>query len=358
MIPTYTYKQCTESYNKEILQITESISLGTGLKLIFTARPSIFDALRALGDKSQVFGVFHNNSLAGFGAVTTQERYLNGLPKKICYLSTLRLLPAHRGKGLTSKGFKFLKRQPLGAHIFMASLINSSKLAFRILMQQRRDYPTFYPIGEIETRLIFLRKGNSNGKSPTIEVNSLKPSESAAALQFLRSQGKHKHFFLRYTTLRNLNLSSKDYVAARQDGKIIGLCAIWDQRPFKQIIVKSYGLFAPVVALYNHLPFKTTSNLPKSGEQLNLAYVSHLVVNNNNPDVLQAMLSHIEKNYSSKLPFLAIGLHSQDPLCAALANFRGIKYKSTLFIAAWDKKRLLKAEKLRHSLFYPEISSM
>ncbi len=350
----YSFVLCKEKQDAEILSLVETVPLGEQLQLIYTARPSFFSSLRIFSGKHLVMGLEHKGKLVGCGIASVQERYFLGKPVKLGYLSGLRLKKEHRGKGLTSRAFTFLNsmRNKLGVKLFFCSIVDDNKHAMHILTKKRKDFPPFHFVGTVCTKLIFLKKGEKFSDS-YCQVTFLQPSEEAATLSFL--QGQRKNFFPCYSTLRAFGLPIGSFVVAKRNGCIVGLCAVWDQTSFRQILIKAYGFPLRIfVNLYNAFCFLwRLPRLPRKGQMLRLAYLSHLFVKQNDVAVFHAMLQFIQANHVTELPFLAVGLQASDPLLTVLSGFPGIKYKSQLYLASYDYNSI--PLKLAGS-FYPEIA--
>ncbi len=352
----YTFFICKETDNEEILSLLESNPLGNKLQLIYTARPSYFEAQKHLGKRFFVLGARdEHGKLVGIGTICVQKRYVQKKLLNIGYLSHMRVDRNHRGRGIASMGINHLRkiRKHLGVDLFMTSLLLDNKKAVSILTKKRKNYPNLFPVGDIYTKLISLRWYNPV-TSPPYAISVQKYLDIKGIRTFLEKHQKEKNFF---PYLDILDHDNKTYVIAKKEEKIVGLLSLWDQSHFKQVIINNYTLSISLWRfLFNLRAFvQRTAFFPSKKESLQFLSVSNIIVENNDPDILNAMLQFTTNLYDKKMPFIVIGFHTLDPLVAVLKNYQGISYKSKLFIVSWDDITHLRYS-LKNKIFYPEIA--
>tara|TARA_Y100000310_G_scaffold78020_1_gene74598 strand:+ start:9153 stop:10226 length:1074 start_codon:yes stop_codon:yes gene_type:complete len=351
----YYFSLCSREDDKKILSILDSSPFGRDIKLVNSTRPSFFNAIEAFGESNYVVGVRESstNNLIGFGSVNLQKRYFDGEIHSIGYMSHTRIKPEHRGKGITSKAFSYLKKNQdkFGADFFITSIASDNKLALKIFTNKRKDYPYFFPLGEIFTKIIKLKKK----KVPILQYNvsSLRDDHVTEVISFLNQAGKEKDLFPKYKSLKNEYLNISDFVIVRKKDELVGVCAIWDQRKFKQIIVKKYG--GKLKIIDKILRSFSLSYLPEVDKPLPLIYVSHLCIKGNNSDILHSMINFIQNKDINPNTYMCFGIDVKDPLKIALKKYHGKSYKTKLFMISWDDLSAIAAES-RKRVFYPEIA--
>ena len=82
-------------------------------------------------------------------------------------------------------------------------------------------------------------------------------------------------------------------MVATRAGRVVGCVARWDQRRFKQVVVRGYSR-----RIARWRPFVNAAGrwlgvppLPAVGDRLELAYLSHLAVDGDNADVAVALVA-------------------------------------------------------------------
>lgn len=355
----YEFFICSRKDDKEILDLMEANPMGGSKRLTFTARPSYFDSLKIFKEEPFIIGVRNEgDKLIGFTSISIQERFLNGKIIRVGYLSNLRVDEKYRGKGLVSKGFSYLKkiRNKISVDFFISSIGTNNRIAINVLTKKRGDYPFFTPIGEITTKLLRLDKPLFRNLDKDYVVSFLSGSYMNEALAFLKNNNKKKNFYPNYNSLTNLALKPENFITVKKNNEIVGLCGCWDQTSFKQAIISDYNFPLSLVAgLAQNLPvLKRGLYFPQRGQVLPIIYLSHLVIQDNNPDVFAEIIIFLtEQGPKNKL--YTVGLHNLDPLSGTLKKFSGMTYKTEFYIVSWEDNQEL-AKQLEKEIFYPEVA--
>jgi hypothetical protein len=141
------------------------------------------------------------------------------------------------------------------------------------------------------------------------------------------------------TALRPLGLNLSDFTFVTDSGRINAVAALWDQRVFKQTVVRDYvpslARVRPVLNLATR--FMGGTRLPSVGEVLRNAYVSHLAYDLNKPDLLLQLIANLCGVASQRgIELLTIGFAANDPRLALVRrNFRGREYHSRVYVVQW-----------------------
>ncbi|MFL6258063.1 MAG: hypothetical protein ACJ76Y_00005, partial [Thermoanaerobaculia bacterium] len=140
---------------------------------------------------------------------------------------------------------------------------------------------------------------------------------------------------------RSRGLTPEDFRLAVRDGHVVGCLALWDQSGFKQVVVRGY---APRLARWrpwiNRLsPVLGTPRLPDPGEQLPHAYISHIAIDNDDPEIFKAL---VEAAYAEArvrgYAYVVIGLAAGHPWLPWLERrFRPRRYESVLYTVDWGE---------------------
>jgi hypothetical protein len=141
---------------------------------------------------------------------------------------------------------------------------------------------------------------------------------------------------------RTPGLRVSDFSIVQSDGAVIGCAAVWDQRAFKQVVVRGYaGRLARWRRVINVLaPLTGWPRLPQVGREMRQAYLSHLAVDGDDPIVFEALLSAaVDRAARNGCDYLIAGLSACHPLLAALKKWRHRAVRSVLYCVHWDDGR-------------------
>src|SRR5262249_46474659 len=126
------------------------------------------------------------------------ERYLNGRPESVGYLSNLRLLAGHRNRGLVARGYAFFRRLHADgkARLYLTTIAEDNRLARTILTSGRTGLPQYHAAGRYLTAALPLaRRPPSNGAVTGVQVRPARAEDLPAVLAFLQGEGPYRQFF-------------------------------------------------------------------------------------------------------------------------------------------------------------------
>ena len=109
---------------------------------------------------------------------------------------------------------------------------------------------------------------------------------------------------------------------------------MWDQSPYKQTVVQSYGPGLRVVRpLYGVVARALGARpLPAPGEKISSAYASFVCVEDDDADVMACLLRETyNEACRRRLGHLMIGLGDDDPLLGVAGKYANITYRSRVF---------------------------
>jgi hypothetical protein len=138
---------------------------------------------------------------------------------------------------------------------------------------------------------------------------------------------------------RMRDLRVDDFILARRNDKVVGCLALWDQRSFKQTVVRGYSWqLACVRPVANALARLIGSpRLPPIGEQLDMAYVSHIAIDGDDPEILEMLLQRALAHAAEKgVTLISLGFSRRNILAEFVATrFRARKYHSRIYVVFW-----------------------
>jgi hypothetical protein len=282
--------------------------------------------------------------IAAIASRSVRDRFVNGQPMRVGYLGQLRVhRDFRRTPTLIDGGFAFCRtlhdRNP--CDVYLASVVSENTAARRVLERGRAGWPAFTSVDDIVTFAVPARRNRRSPSSPMIDGAAVGAATISAFLWRHNARYQFSPCWnaedLSGATLPGLGLG--DIFVATRGGSIAGCAALWDQRPFKQIVVRGYSpvLRRARTMLNLAAPLTGSPRLPPSGEQLRFAFLSHLAVEDDDIETgLQLVATATDRAAAAGLDYVALGLSSRSPLAAAVSQqFRHRSYRTTLFATAW-----------------------
>jgi hypothetical protein len=125
----------------------------------------------------------------------------------------------------------------------------------------------------------------------------------------------------------------------RENGRITGCAALWDQRAFRQTVVRGYTpLLSAVRPAFNVLArVLGAPRLPRIGQSIANGFVSHLATTPGQPGrVLDCIAACRTMAARAGLDLLTLGFAANDPRLAPVKRaFRHREYRSRIYAVRW-----------------------
>lgn len=276
-----------------------------------------------------------SGELVGTGSRSVRAVWLNGERRLLGYLGSFR---GDRGGGLPPRrvlqeGFRLLEdtRQPDELPFDVTSVAVANEPARRLLEAGIRGLPVYEPLFEVTTLLIPTRRGRLSRTSISRSTDARVQAGSVSALSGVVAclqQNLSRYQFapawkeadlLSAEATRGLEVD--DFAVATRDGDVCGCVAVWDQRAFKQVVVRAYEprlrRTRPLVNV--GMWFAGRPVLPRQGEQIALGYLSHLAVDDDDPALLLRLVdAGVKRARARGLDYAATGLASDNPMLPVL----------------------------------------
>ena len=247
----YYLDLATEVDDAELRQLSASIVMPGDIELTFRREPSFFKALESEGDWSQVILMRERdeNQLVGFGVRSIKSRYVAGSPIPVGYLSSLRLKPDHRGRGLVRRGYRYLHQlhQDTRTPFYLTTIARGNDIAERLLTAKLKDMPRYHPLGSYYTLAVPVRRNRMKLPCTDLEVRPGERADSEKLVRFLNKEGERKLFADYHGTGSILDknrfhgLAWSDVLLAIRHGELVAVLAGWDQHDYRQVIVHRYN---------------------------------------------------------------------------------------------------------------------
>ena len=355
-------KLATNEDDKLLRDCLRNSEIEGSISVAFETAPSFFDAVSIQGDESQIITVKSKEEIAGFGVRSIKPMYFNGQPINLGYLSGLRGNQKFRNHVFLARGFKLLAEldQDNKVPFYITTIIEDNIKAKKILESGRAGLPTYSPIDILSTFLIKPRKRKK--KHNVIKGNQISLEE---IVTFLNQEGSKKQFTPYYyesdfSSARLRGLRHEDFYVAIDNSEIIGVVAKWDQKSFKQTRVTGYSKSIRIARrLTNSLArFTNIPYLPNPGKLLNYFYAAFPTTKNNNPEILDSLLSEISSDANNtNYNYFSIGLTQSDPLTKTAKSLSSREYRAKVYAVTFDRKNT-RVPELNSLVPYLELATL
>jgi hypothetical protein len=286
--------------------------------------------------------------VAAIGSRSVRNVYINGRRSRLAYLGQLRFArPFRVPRELLESGFAACRalHESGDAPFSMISIVADNEPAARLLLGMRStSMPRFVPAGAVST-LVMQCRGRARQKArQSVEIRSGTPELLGDILACLRRHAVRHQFAPDWgggvlcSPLRTPDLTPANFVVAIRAGRVVGCVALWDQRRFKQVVVRGYSPnMARVRPLLNAGGrWLGIPRLPDPGQRLDFAYLSHLAVDEDAAETAACLVAAARQRAAPDLDYVVTGIGEGSPLLAPLRRaFRHREYRSLLFLACW-----------------------
>ncbi len=320
------------------------------INISFEREPEFFAAAAIEGEDAQVLIAREqqSRSLAGFCSRAVRRVFVNAQTQQLGYLGQFRSVKSwqngYRTYRALSKGFATVAAQLHQQHELafdITSILSDNLSAKRLLEADLPGMPHYQHYSGFNT-LIYRSGGRGYKKNhPQIKLGS--ELGLSAISQFLQDNYRHYQFSPVWDlpALQSAGLSADNFLLFCDAQKIIACIAIWDQRHYKQAIVRGYknplAFFRPLINAFS--PVFGLPYMPPVGQPLNQAWLSHLACQDNAHNALNILLNNaLWRAKKMGLEQLMLGLADDHPfLSHAKRCRRHLSYHSDIYLIHWHK---------------------
>lgn len=356
----YHFRLATPEDDAALREVLAATPMDGRIAVRFLREPSFFAAAAVEGPFRQTAVCVDTatDRIVGFGTRSARERYVNGSPAQVGYLSTLRAMPAVRGRLLLAGAYQFLKELHADGRVdfYLSTIAEGNTPAIRALTSGRAGLPAYAYRGQFHTAALPVPRRAVRAPAPPagIDIRPAEAGDAAEIVAFLNRAGPAYPYFPVYTeadffraggTFRDLPPAR--IMLAFRAGRLIGTLAGWDQHAFKQTQVAGYtGALRWLRPAYNGWArLRDRPRLPAPGEPFHYAMGALPVVEDDDPAVFGALLDRLLAALGGTgTAYLLIGLHATHPLWPVLARRAAVRYSARLYHVAWDTAVLPRAD--------------
>ncbi len=357
---------CTAD-DERVRRLLREHALPGDVALTFEREPDSAIAAAIEGDVHQTIVARGRDAgeIAGIASRAERDVFLNGRLARLGYLGQLRAdLRGHRVAALLDEGFAFchtLHQQGTVA-AYLTAIVEDNHAARRLLCGLRSSSaPRFIRAGGLVTMAIPRARGRRPRASTGIEVRGGSVELLEDIVACLDRNGRRYQFTPRWTiedllsAKRTPGLEPRDFLVAIAGGRVAGCAATWDQRAFKQVVVRGYSRrlarWRRVVNLAG--PWAGVPALPAVGRPLEFVYLSHVAVDDDRPDVAAALISEARHRLPADVNYIITAFAEGSRMLAAAGRHR--TYRSELYLACWaDGQHLVESIDARPP--HPEVA--
>lgn len=233
-----------------------------------------------------------------------------------------------------------------GVSLNVSTIVSDNIAARRVLEAGLSGLPKYRYLGDILS-LTYVARPSGNSRRSELNVEPAQPRDMPEIAALLLRNGTRFQFAPHWTTAdlvspsRARSLRPEDFLVARRASRVIGCLACWDQREFKQLVVRGYsrriGLVRP---LWNVLaPVARWPQLPPVGASFQVIFLSHVAVDDDDPEVFSALLdAGLDCAHRREVGQAVLGLADRHPLAATARARRNPRiYRSRAYLVYWPE---------------------
>ncbi len=339
--------------------------MGERLRITLERAPSPDAAARVEGYRHAIVLVRDrtDDSIVGMGSRAVREVYYRGRICRVGYLGNLRAAENRHGLKRLAAGYEGIlaTRDAAELPFDLTSIAADNLPARRLLQKGLKSLPRYQPLAELSTFIL-----TTDGKSAGDAVSCAAPDDLPEIVALLNRYNRDFQFAHVYSEQdlrspsRSPGLATTDFIVMREHGRIIACLALWDQRAFKQTVVRSYAqwldLARPLLNLGRACLGKP--RYPRAPHVLPMAFLSHFAMPEPDRDRLVAMIDEAKRLARSRgIAYLAIGFCQRHPCHDLLRReFRHQLYGSTLYGVHWRDRPASDAPDPRDAIAHPEVA--
>jgi hypothetical protein len=348
MTGRYIFELATPADDAQLRSRMAADWMEGAIAVSFRREPSYFAGCRVQGDETQVVKCVdaETGRLALMGCRSVSLAHVDGAPRRIGYLSDLRMAPDSRRGLLFRAGNRYFRamhaRDPVP--FYLTVIYEGNAPALDTLLGARAGLPEYRGAGRILTPAIPLEFARPPIRVPGLEVARGDAARLPAIVEFLNTWQSRKQFAPLYRVSdfpggRFLGLRAEDFFVAHSGGRIVATVAAWDQAHIRQTHVERYSPGLRLLRPLYNLAARVTplKPLPRAGTRIPSVVLSCAAAENNDVANFRCVLRAAYNGLRGGPWHYAIaGLHESDALAAALEDYRRIPAAGRLFTVHVD----------------------
>lgn len=343
------YRIATPDDEAALRQLLRENDMLSWVQLSLEREPSYFAGTSLMGSSTTViaYQVRTPECPVGMYVHATLPCHLNGHGQEAGYLGMLRVNPTFRHRIRVLKhGFQSIPVLVTGAAanaVCFTSIAHDNHPARRLLESNLQGMPVYQPVGELETLVISTTNGQKSqllrpATTQDIPVLVEFYNRQAAAWQF--APVLTEDWLQKLSGMQGLQLA--DFLILEDAGTIHGCFALWDQRAFKQSVIRGYRFpLNRLRRLYNQWARLTGRlRLPPVGTRLEAAFIAFMALDRQGEAFMIEALRHILAVMREQGAAVGVlGISPLNPLRDRLHRyFSPVVYRTCIDTVSWPGK--------------------
>lgn len=332
----------SEADDAEIRRLLRNNPTKGSISISLEREPHYFADSELPGEVKQTIVARQSKRIVCVGSCVIRERYINGKPRRVGYLGGLRLDAAYGGRfDIVRRGYEMFRLQQAEApaDFYFTSIASDNRRARKFLERGLPGMPLYEFAGDFVTALI-----PASGVTQRMSRDAATVPAVAEAVALLNEHSLDGQFSLCWSAeqiaaLEKLGLKKSHFLAIRGDEQSIACAALWDQRAFKQTVIRGFAGWLNFARSCINL-FAGSMNyprLPAVGETLSFAVLSHVAVARNDGNAFGDLVADLRRvAFARGIKLLSVGLAAGDPRLASLRkriHFR--EYRTRIYVVRW-----------------------
>jgi hypothetical protein len=343
----------TETDDAAIRRLLRETPMHGAVTVGFEREPNYFRGANLAGGTDQTIVAFQGDKLVCMGRCTERLCWVNGRETRVGYLAELRLSKTARGRfGILREGYEYFRALQADepAAVYFTSIAADNDRARRLLERGVRGLPKYEFLSELETVLIAVP---SRPRPSSVTLENASRDLLPAIVRFLNEISLRHQL----APVWSEDILLDRLFVARYGGRIEAVVGLWDQRAFRQTVVRGYSpalnALRPVVNLVGRM--FGTARLPRPGSVLPHAILSPLAVAD--PSDLPEVIAATSRAAAElEIEFLTIGLPANDGRLNLLRHrFSTRTWRSRLYRVFWPDSPRVDLESAG-APFLPEVA--
>lgn len=320
------------------------------VRVAFTREPSDAAGAALVGSTDLTLVARDAARIVGVGRCSIHTLFRNGTPRRVGYLSALRLEPgAPSSPRLLRDGYRALASAASEAGVdgFVTAIADENARARRVLEHGGRfGLPNYRAQAPLVTLVAPVARATRDEGRQGIEAELAARLGDAASTEeltdFLQRHAVRLQLTIawdasRWSALARHGVTPASFVVVRRNGAIAAAAAIWDQRAFRQTFVDGYEgalrRLRPLANTWQRL--RGLPPLPRPGSALSQGALLGVSVADTR-DWPRLWLQLARRARALSLDWLTITRDARAPELTALRRLTGARaYHTTLYDVAW-----------------------
>ncbi len=297
----------TPEDGKAILEILESSAAKGDIELIYTRRPDAFASYSKEYGDARVFISKKDGRAVGTCAEILRDVYIGGQKCKAAYICGLKKDAGFDGHiGFTPSFIRGLEQKDVD--FYYCSVVADNKETLKTFEGLKRILAA-----ELITRYttyILNPKVRIKSDVSNFEFRQARECDIPRLLEFINAEGRKHDLFPCVNSLDGFHgLSAEDFYILSKNGSILAVGALWNQRDYKQYVVKRYGGIYRLARRFNFLLNALSYiKLPEQNFPLDFPTLSFMLFRDGKEEYFKAFFNAIAEAAKKRYGMLVIGL--------------------------------------------------